>query len=180
MIFPQIATVDEFVVWENLQERKYEFADGLISPFPGGTLRHEMIIANLIAMLHVALGAGRVLGSGVKTVTESSSRYPDVIVLAADRYEDPAATVLRTPAVLFEVLSPSTQSIDRGSKLDEYRSLPSLDAYVLIDSRKRWVQVVRRAGTEWIVSLPFDVGEIPLPSVGVALSIEAVYAGCGI
>ncbi len=180
MIFPQIATVDEFVAWENRQERKYEFADGHILPFPGGTLRHETIIANVIGTLYAALGPGRVLGSGVKTVTSSSSRYPDVVVLGADHDEDLTATVLRTPAVLMEVLSPSTQSIDRGAKLDEYRSLPSLEAYVLIDSRKRWVQIVRRSGSEWIVSLPFATGEIALPSIAVALSVADVYAGSGI
>lgn len=180
MVFPDIATVDEFVAWENRQERKYEFADGRISPFPGGTLRHETIVANIIGMLHAALGPGRVVGSGMKTVTASSSRYPDVIVLAENRDEDPNATVLRTPAIVFEVLSPSTQSVDRGAKLDEYRSLPSLQAYVLIDSRKRWVQIVRRSEADWIVSLPFATGEIALPIVAATLPLDIVYASSGL
>lgn len=180
MIIPQLAGVDEFVAWEDRQERKYEFADGSISPFPGGTLRHEVIVANVIVGLHSVLGSGRVLGSGMKIVTPSSSRYPDVVVLAEGHEADPTSTVMREPIVVIEVLSPSTQSVDRGAKLDEYRSIASLEAYVLIDSRKRWVQVVRRHEAEWVVSLPFASGEITLPSLAIVLTVEAVYAASGV
>ncbi len=182
MVFPHLTTVDEFVAWEDAQERKFEFADGSISPFPGGTLRHEIIVANLIAALHHHLGAGRVRGSGLKTLTRSSSRYPDVSVShAADAPIDGVEqTFARHPLLVIEVLSPSTQSVDRGPKFDEYRSIATLREYVLIDSRKRWAQTARRNGDDWVVSLPLTAGELTFASVGCTLCIDIVYAGSGL
>jgi hypothetical protein len=52
-----------------------------------------------------------------------------------------------------------------------------LQEYVLIDSRKRWAQTIRRAGDDWIVSLPIVEGALEFRSVGVRMSFDEVYAG---
>jgi hypothetical protein len=58
MQFPQLRSVEEFVAWEETQERKYEFAEGVVSLFPGRTMRHEILVANLIALLHAVARRG--------------------------------------------------------------------------------------------------------------------------
>jgi Uma2 family endonuclease len=176
MQIPNVRTVEEFVAWEEGEEQKYEFADGVISLFPGGTLRHEIIVATLIGILYPIVGAGHVRSSGLKQLTKSSSRYPDISV-GFDPRDTLTQTFANYPKLLIEVLSPSTYRIDRGPKLDEYRTIDTLEEYVLIDSRKRWAQVHRRSGFDWIVSLPIVAGDLDLASIGASLAIDTIYAG---
>jgi Uma2 family endonuclease len=176
MEFPNIADVETFIRWEEDQEERYEFADGLISLMPGASENHETIAMNVAGTLWQALGPGRVRGSSFKQVTKTSSRYPDVSV-KSDRFEDPLGRFGKFPTLLVEVLSPSTYAVDRGPKSDEYRTIETLQEYVLIDSRKRWAQTIRRAGDDWIVSLPIVEGALEFQSVGVRMSFDEVYAG---
>jgi Uma2 family endonuclease len=176
MQLSNVTTVDEFVAWEDKQAEKYEFADGLISLFPGGTARHEIIIPNLIFAIRKVVGPGHVRSSGLKQLTPTSSRYADVSV-SFDSRDEPGLTYARYPTLLIEVLSPSTQATDRGPKSDEYRSIETLSEYVLVDSRKRWAQTIRRVGEDWIVSLPIVAGSLRFESIGVDISFDDLYAG---
>ncbi len=40
------------------------------------------------------------------------------------------------PRVIFEVLSPSTERINRGEKLRNYQALPSLETYAIVDQSR--------------------------------------------
>ncbi len=175
-------TVDEFVAWEESQERKYEFCDGEISRFPGGSLAHSLIATNIILALRSrGLAPAAIMNSDVKVVTDHASRYPDVTVLGGDaRDRDMRATFARHPAILFEVLSPSTRAIDRGPKSDEYLAIDSLHEYVLIDSVKRWTQVYRRVEDGWRIDLPVTSGELAIPSLRLTIPFDEIYAGTGV
>jgi Uma2 family endonuclease len=176
MQFPQLRSVEEFVAWEESQERKYEFAEGVVSLFSGGTIRHEILVANLIALLHAVAGPGYVRASSLKQLTDSSSRYPDISV-GFDPRDTAEQTFARYPKLLVEVLSPSTYRVDRGPKFDEYRTIETLEEYVLVDSRKRWAQTIRRSGADWIVSLPILCGDLWFESISASFPFDAIYAG---
>jgi len=176
MQLPHLTSVEDFLAWEERQDERYEFADGEISLFPGATARHEIIVANLIAALHPAAGAGRVRASGLKQLTSSSSSYPDVSV-SFDPRDSVDLRFARYPSLLIEVLTPSTHETDRGPKLDEYRTIETLREYVLVDSRKRWAQTIRRANGDWIVSLPLLAGPLLFETVALALPFDVLYAG---
>jgi len=176
MRLPHFASVEEFVAWEDQQDEKYEFADGVVSLFPGGTARHEIIIPNLILALRSRLEARYVRSSGLKQLTPTSSRYADVSV-SFDPRDEPGLTYARYPTLLIEVLSPSTHATDRGRKADEYRSIETLQEYVLVDSRKRWAQAVRRVAADWAFSLPILAGALRLESIDLSIAFDDLYAG---
>jgi Uma2 family endonuclease len=176
MLIPSLSSIHDFIAWEETQEEKYEYADGEVSLFPGGTNRHMTIALNVAIALRLrGLAPGTVFNE-VKTVTERSSRYPDIAV-TLDKRDRPENTFVRYPLLLVEVLSPSTEGVDRGAKLDEYRSIETLEEYALIDSRKRWAQIFRRVEEWWIVSLPIVTGELELRSVGATIAFDELYAG---
>jgi len=176
MRVPQVSGTDEFIRWEERQEQRYEFADGAISPFPGATRRHEIIVVNLLVALRRSLAANSVCGPGMKLVSDTYSRYPDVSV-SFDPRDSAETTKTRYPTLLIEVLSKSSGATDRGPKADEYRTLETLREYVLIDSRKRWAQTIRRAGDAWIVSLPIRADPLRFESVSVSMTFDELYAG---
>jgi Uma2 family endonuclease len=55
-----------------------------------------------------------------------------VAVCGEPRFQDDELDTLFNPTTIVEVLSPSTESYDRGKKFVHYRQLPSLREYVLI------------------------------------------------
>jgi len=67
--------------------------------------------------------------------------YPDLL-LACDP-QDREPYYRRRPCLIVEVLSPSTERIDRREKLFAYQTIPSLREYLLIDPDKRHIEIYR-------------------------------------
>ena len=76
---------------------------------------------------------------------------------------------------MFEVLSPSTALTDRRVKPFDYASVPSIQAYVILDCDEPLATVMRRtAGWEPETIAGLDA-EIPLPEIGVSLPLSAIH-----
>lgn len=81
-----------------------------------------------------------------------------------------------SPVVVFEVLSPSTQSDDRTVKLDEYKTLSSIQRYVLIDQNSILVTVhTRQVDGSWIDSELREGATLDLPEVVITVPLAAIY-----
>ena len=115
---------------------KYEWIDGELREKNGASRAHNLIVTNLV----VALGTRLVdrefdvyPGDMRVRVPEGPYYYPDVVVASAPpEFEDGHLDTLRNPFVVFEVLSPSTESIDRGEKLEGFMRIPSLTDYLVV------------------------------------------------
>jgi Uma2 family endonuclease len=133
-----------FLAWVEGREGRYELAGGRVLMMTGGTMGHGLVIGNLFEMLRARLDRKRwaVVPEFGVDVGPRTIRYPDVVVV--DR---PGASrkdlTAKAPALVAEVLSPSTMTIDLGDKAAEYLRLPSLLAYLVLaqDEVKAWVYV---------------------------------------
>ncbi|MBD5634815.1 MAG: Uma2 family endonuclease [Candidatus Eremiobacteraeota bacterium] len=173
------STLDEFIAWGLAQETRFEFADGIVSPFPGGTLGQMELIAALLVRIRPHIRPGRIFASDALLRMERSARFPDLVVTYDER-DGTRMTTVRYPKLIVEVLSDATAAVDRGEKLDEYRAIETLHEYVLIDSRVRWAQThVRRSATVWNESLPITGGELRLASIDLTIDLDALYEECG-
>ncbi|MGH7727851.1 MAG: Uma2 family endonuclease [Vulcanimicrobiaceae bacterium] len=175
---PMSLTADEFVAWELRQEAKHEFADGRTRAFAGGTLAHAVISSELLGILraHPRSRPCRVFGSDVLIATARSRRYADVVVSCDERdIGDLTQTTIRFPTLVVEVPSQSTASVDRSEKFDEYRTIETLQEYLLLDSRKRWAEAYRRNGEEWVSSLPVSSGTLRVASLDLPLDLDELY-----
>jgi Uma2 family endonuclease len=79
--------------------------------------------------------------------------------------------------VVVEVTSPSTARIDRGEKLDAYRSIATLQAYLIIDHRRRRVERHWRdaLGSEWRREEIVGEGRLRVPCLDVELTLDEIY-----
>ena len=146
-------SLEEYLDFELDHEEKYEFADGAILAMAGAGLRHNAVAMNVLAALHGRL-AGRcvTLGSDQRVATPDGLHiYPDGLVVCgpmeASRYKGTAT--LHNPAVLVEVLSPSTRDYDLGEKLERYQAIPSLRHVLLLETDRPEVLHVRREAEGW-------------------------------
>ena len=79
--------------------------------------------------------------------------------------------------VVVEVTSPRTARIDRGEKLDAYRSISSLQACLIIDHRRRRVERHSRDAHrgEWRREEIVGEGRVGVPCLDVELTLEEIY-----
>ena len=165
---------EEYLAWEANQECKYEYLAGEIFAMVGASDRHVTIVGNLVAIIRTALRGTtrRVYAFQMKLRVEAVDAwfYPDVMVTCdpADHQRDMDKTA---PALIIEVLSPSTEAFDRGGKFAAYRTLPSLSEYLLIDPHSGRLELYRRnPENQWVLHTP--QGDTPLELSSVELSLD--------
>ncbi len=169
----------DFLEWEVTQPIKHEFVDGEIFAMAGASDAHVTISGNVFAKLrnHLRASPCRAYMADMKLRVEEVDAffYPDVLVTCSAK--DAARKDYKTePKLIVEVLSPSTAAYDLGLKFAYYRTLSSLQEYVVIDPERYSVEVFRRheAG-QWVLH-PFAEGDtVELTSVDLTLSMDEVY-----
>ncbi len=168
----------EYLEWELTQEDRYEYWDGEVVAMSGGTRNHNRISLNFSKILDDALlnRACDVYIADVKVQVEPGRKYfyPDVVV-TCDQSDDDAQLV-QFPCLIIEVLSPSTEAIDRGAKFARYRQFLSLQEYVLVQADRPKVEVFRRNDqNQWVLS-EYDLEDLLLlESIGVEIAIADLY-----
>ena len=144
---------------------------------------HSEIVSALVVLLKQRFRgtAYRLFMCDVLTKTAKSVRYPDVVVTRDERdTRDAFARSLEHPVLIIEVLSESTESIDRVQKVSEYRSIDTLEEYVLIDSRQRLAEIHRRGSAGWVRSIPIGSGRLELTSVDATIDLDELYESVGL
>jgi Uma2 family endonuclease len=170
---------EDYLAWEATQTEKHEFVGGEVFAMAGASDAHVTLSLNLASLLRAHLRGTpcRTYIADMKLHVAAADAYfyPDVFVTcsAADalRPQDKAE-----PVLVAEVLSPTTAAYDRGAKFAAYRSLPSLQEYVLIDPESPGVEVYRRdASNHWVLYPygPQDAAEFA--SVGLTLPVAQVF-----
>lgn len=172
--------VDEYLAGEPKSAIRHEYIAGTVYAMAGAGEKHNRISLNIAFHLRAA-SRGKPCGVFINDmklrIDESDSfYYPDVMVTC-----DPADTqslFKKLPCLLVEVLSPSTETIDRREKLLAYRKLPTLHHYLLVSQDQRWVQWhVRNEQGQWEV---FDVQDqhtlqLTCPGIEAQLSLDEIY-----
>ena len=170
-------TVDEYLAFEEASPERHEYVAGITYVMSGASGRHNLIASNILRALHSpARRRGcRVYIEGVK-LRAASDRiyYPDVMVVCRELAGN--EVVLENPSLVVEVTSPSTRTTDRREKLAAYRAVSALDAYLIVEQRRRMVTVYSRGpGGGWQGIEYLGSGDIPLPSVGTTLTLDQIY-----
>jgi Uma2 family endonuclease len=171
----------EFLTWVQTHEGRYELAESRIVMMTGGSRGHAIVVRRLAAALEKRLDGSlwTVLTSdfGVD-LGPSTVRYPDVVVdVAGGRPKDVTATA---PAVVAEVVSPSSAKDDLGAEADEYVRLPSLSAYLVLaqDVPKAHVWVRGAGGFSPRPKIIEGLDAVvEIASLGIDLPLAEIYIG---
>lgn len=173
-----LMTAEEYLAWEPTQEGRHEYWDGEVVAMSGRTRNHNRVSGNFFNLLDTAL-ADRpcdVYIVDVKVQIEPGRKYfyPDVVVTCDERDRD--TQIVQFPCLIIEVLSPSTEAIDRGIKFAKYRQSSTLQEYVLVQVEQSGVEMFRRNEQGQRVLSEYALGDrLYLESVGVELAISDLY-----
>lgn len=172
-------TLKEFLDWDADEDAKHEFIGGRIIRMTGAKLGHVRVVMNLgFAIDQHLRGSGcrcYLSDARVASAATSDAFFPDVAV-ACSRELDGEQNGLTQALALIEVQSRSTAHRDRHLKLHAYRQISTLKEYVLVDHRRRRVDVHRRVhGEEWSLHRCEGAEPLVLHSIGLSIAADEIY-----
>ncbi len=174
---------EEYLEFEREAEERHEFINGKIVKMAGESLSHSRISVNLTTEIGVQLRQKNceALSSNMKvrTTTKSLFAYPDLTVVCGEpKFHDVKKDVLINPAVIFEVLSPSTERYDRNEKFQYYKNeTPSLADYILVSQDKFLVEQFTKQEDESWRYRSFDRAEdvLQIDSIEAEVALQDIY-----
>jgi Uma2 family endonuclease len=177
----QRLSVEEYLAFEEKSEQRHEYIDGAVYAMSGVRQAHEIVAGNLFAAIHGHLRGGpcKPYKSEFKLRLKVDQRdlfyYPDVMV-ACGRV-DGASVYLQDPKLVVEVLSPSTESIDRREKFLSYKQIAAVEEYVLVAQDSAQIMAYRRA-QNWAPRVHSGRDSIiTFRSIGLSLELGQIYEG---
>lgn len=168
----QLMTVEEFFVWQQGQEERYELVDGVpvimrdpLTMMTGASSQHDRITGNVLASLHNQLAGSPCWPATADLALRTkirSLRRADVLVTCDQ--PSPSTYEAQAPRMVVEVLSPSHWGLPWHRKIEEYRQHAKLAYLLLIESERPQATLIAREGEKWVPT-DFDGGEevITLP-----------------
>lgn len=177
----QRLTIQEYLTLERQSETKSDYFEGEMFAMTGASRPHNLIGLNIASALHTQLAGStcEVYVNDMRVRTpDDLLTYPDVVAVCGEpRFSDDEFDTLLNPTLIVEVLSKSTEVYDRLTKLEHYRTIPSLTEIVLVaQDRPRVEQWVRQGDGCWVVQDIQDLeAAIELPSIHCRLTLEAIY-----
>lgn len=174
---------EEYLALERASETRHEFYRGEIFAMAGASESHNLASGNLFVAVQSALR-----DKPCRTYTHdmrvfaSESRdyvYPDIVVACPPiEFKDDKRDTLLNPQVVIEVLSPTTESYDRGKKFDLYRQSDSLKQYVLVAQDEPHVMsYIRQSdGVAWLLT-PLEglAAILDFPTLGISVPLSEIY-----
>lgn len=176
-------TATEYLAWEREQLDKHEFHHGEVIQRSVCSLRHCFLAASISSELHHAIREDgcAVLSSNMRIGTPDRQHYvyPDAVVVCGRAQTEPGTNdVLISPAVVVEILSPSSETYKRGTKWAAYQLIPSLTDYLLVSQDQPYIEHYAREAEGWRYLVYRSGDSITLVNqltTRAQLAVDAVY-----
>jgi Uma2 family endonuclease len=182
---PDFMTVDEFLNWDSPEGYLWQLVDGepvaMAPPVPlHGAIQGE-IAGRIWTHLNASGGSCRlVITPGVIPRFQSDRNFmvPDLAVTCSS--SDMTGKALHEPLLLIEILSPSNHA-ETWRNVWAYLTIPSLREILVVRTASMGVELLRRGDDDAWPRGPLSIaeGEFTLASIGLTVSVAALYRGTG-
>ena len=177
----KLFTVAEYIEFEEKSDIRHEFHEGHLYPMAATTVAHNEVKQNTVALIRPVFRKRgcKVVDETIKLQILENGKYvyPD-IMLTCEENDKNAIYIMQHPSLIIEVLSKSTADYDKGSKFDFYQTLPSVQYYLLIESRWQSIELYSRTEKKnfWTYQRYSESTEIiEFPKLDFQLSFEDIY-----
>jgi Uma2 family endonuclease len=178
-------TVADWLAFDDGTDTRYELVGGELVAMAPPSHRHGLVANNVGGLIAEAVAdrppCHAVQDAGLEVAVDGDERaYIVDVVMTCEEPTDEA--ILKEPRLVVEVLSPSTKGVDKGRKVPDHATLPSVEEIWLVDSRMRFVVTWRRVeGGAWVGSFPYMGDEaFESPVLGCPVEMGRLYRNTGL
>jgi Uma2 family endonuclease len=181
-VHPQVwMSVEDYLATEQDLPVRHDYLDGALFAVEPPDRTHVGLVANLSTLLAGILGISRcrVLPPPVRVRAETANGfyYPDLVIACSTDSPVDSHRICRQPRLIIEVMSGASRLLDQREKRLAYQRIPSVREILLVDAEQRRLELFRRQDSRWSIDTVTKEGELLLPSLGVTLTLEAIYSG---
>ncbi len=164
----------DYLAGELISQIKHEYIDSKVYAMAGASRNHERISINILTRLipHLRDMPCEPFSSDMKIKAAGNFFYPDVSVVCNDEQGNDYYT--EAPIIIVEILSKNTRRLDKTIKLQAYKTVESLQEYVLIEQDYIEIEICRRSAN-WFPARYYLGDEITFESIGLTLSVVEIY-----
>jgi Uma2 family endonuclease len=169
-------SLEQYLEFEATSPVRHEFVDGFLFAMAGASDPHNLICVNVSTQVRLAARGTpcRVYQSDMKLLVGQKAYYPDVLLTCHP--DDAGQSAKQYPCFLVEVLSDSTEAIDRIEKFAQYRLLGNLQLYVLVHQTQRHLEYYRKQPSgEWLFGEIIGQGSLEFPCINLRLTLDEIY-----
>jgi Uma2 family endonuclease len=172
----RLMSLAEFLEWDDGTDTRYELVGGQPVAMAPPSAAHAVTVINLGRQIGNRLKPPCYVAAeaGVVAVDRGDTWYQADLVVSCSPLE-PGSRWISEPVLIVEVLSPSTAQHDRGTKLFDYREIPSVQEILLVSSEARRLEIWRREGARWIVDTLIGDAELRLAAIDESIPLSAIY-----
>ncbi len=117
----------------------------------------------------------RVYSSDMKVYISETRYFHPYVIVTCDPRDRGTIQAIQSPRLIVEVLSPTTELTDRTWKLKNYRAHPTIEEYVLADSKSLKIEIYHKENGKWIYDAFEGNDDIILHSLGVHFPLADAY-----
>lgn len=171
----------EYLEEERKASFKSEYYKGEVFAMSGASKEHNKVVASVIVELGQYLKGKKcsIMPSDIRVYNPANTlyTYPDAVVACEEeKYLDNEFDTLLNPTIIVEVLSKTTEDYDRGTKFMLYRSIPSLQNYMLVSSLEYSIEIYTRNGEQWILNAATEPeSELYLSAIDYRFTLKDMY-----
>ncbi len=177
-------TPREYLEIERRAEHKSEYYNGEMFAMSGASRRLSRVGFQLNVLIgeHLRNRPCEGYTSDMRVLVESTGlyTYPDLTVACGEpRFQDDTFDTLLNPTLIVEILSPVTEDFIQGRKSHWYRSIPSLQEYLLLAQDAPEATLYRRQpdGPWSVLDCTGANATVELASIGYTLRLRDLYEG---
>jgi Uma2 family endonuclease len=175
---------EAYIEGEQLSDIRHEYACGQVFAMAGATAVHNHIAGNFYADLNFHL-SGKTCEAFMTDMkirmeggVDTFFYYPDLVVTCDP--DDNDDYFRRFPKVIVEVLSPSTERIDKSEKLRAYQTIPTLEVYILLSQTAVEATVYRRSAQWQREVVSAEAGWLAIPELEFKIEFSRLYQRTGL
>lgn len=171
-------SVEDYLRSEKFSSVRREYVDGEIFAMAGASDNHGRILINLITTLsaHLRNSPCEPFANDTKVrVRQDVYYYPNILVSCEENPESPYFR--NNPTLIIEIVSKSTERVDRTEKVFLYQQIDSLQEYVVVDQYRMKVQVHRRQDNGGWITYFFNEQDdiVEFTSVDLHIPLPEIY-----
>jgi Uma2 family endonuclease len=173
------SSFEEYLQLEAASQVRHEFVDGYTFAMAGGTDSHNRITNRFNRLVFDAAeeaGCELFIADMLVRTPNNKGYYPDLFLTCEETSD--GSRFKRFPCWVVEVLSETTEAVDRGEKLQNYTAIPSLKSYILVSQEKKLIEVFERLPDDsWRYTSIGEGGTLRLPCLELVLEVNQIYQG---
>ena len=177
-----VMTAEAFIDWAMSQPvGRYELLRGEVVAMSPERVGHSRVKTEVLITLRSALAANglgcEAFGDGMAVRIDDTTVYePDASVRCGPRLPNDDV-LFDDPVIVVEVVSPSSKSIDAGSKLADYFRLGSVRHYLVVHSEGRRVIHHRRDEAGQIITrVVLEGASVAFEPPGIEIAVADLFA----